>query len=176
MKAQCVVAHPDDCVIFARPFIENYFQFEWTVVYLTYNSLAPRAIEVSEYWKKHNVSTVFLGVEDSWEDVKQGQLGFDSTEVGLRLLESINCDLLLTHNVDGEYGHPHHMFIHQTLKELPVPQIYFASDFNYNFKCRATTFLDLEQLPLHKDVIASFNLIDQGLYYITESAMPLIKQ
>lgn len=176
MKAQCVVAHPDDCVIFARPFIETHNHVTWSIVYLTYKETDARAIEVSEYWRQFGIQTEFLGFEDIWDHVRQGLVGFDVESAHLRLLESINSDLILTHNSDGDYGHPHHKLVHNVISKSSVPQVYFASTFNHNYECTATSKLDLDQLPLHKDVISGFEMLDRGLYFVTDSAKILIKQ
>ena len=61
LKALCVVAHPDDCVIFAWPFIEAHPEFEWTIVYLTYTFFDSRAKEIQSYWDKRGITTTFLG-------------------------------------------------------------------------------------------------------------------
>ena len=57
MKAVCLVAHPDDCVIFGWPFIEAHPEFVWQNVYLTYNKQDPRAIEADNFWKTKNIPT-----------------------------------------------------------------------------------------------------------------------
>jgi LmbE family N-acetylglucosaminyl deacetylase len=38
MKALCLVAHPDDCVIFAYSYIYNHPEHNWTIGYLTYTA------------------------------------------------------------------------------------------------------------------------------------------
>ena len=78
MRAVALVAHPDDCVIFAWPFIEAHPEFEWTIVYLTYTFSDPRAREISAYWAKRGIVVSFLGMKDDWQYVKNKELGFDS--------------------------------------------------------------------------------------------------
>ena len=75
MRAACLVAHPDDCAIFAWPFMEAHPEFEWTNVYLTYTDWDPRAQEAAKFWADKNIPTVFLGFLDEWESVKDGKLG-----------------------------------------------------------------------------------------------------
>lgn len=176
LTAQCIVAHPDDCIIFARPFIETFSNFKWNIIYLTYCSEHDRAVEVTNYWSSYNISTTFLGFDDHWPSVEQGLLGFDSAEASTALLKNINSDLILTHSSNGEYQHPHHIFVHQTLSQSLCPKVYFAGVENFNFSCSADTALDLDKLPLHRAVIQSFESIDQGHYLVTNLAMPLIKQ
>jgi len=45
MKALCLVAHPDDCVIFAYSYIYNHPEMSWTICYLTYTEQAEREIK-----------------------------------------------------------------------------------------------------------------------------------
>ena len=71
MKALCLVAHPDDCVIFAYSFIHNHPEHEWTIGYLTYTAQDPRGQELSAFWKQRGIECVFLGFEDHWHDNEQ---------------------------------------------------------------------------------------------------------
>jgi LmbE family N-acetylglucosaminyl deacetylase len=80
LKALCVVAHPDDCVIFARPFIEQYSKFEWTILYLTYTSYDSRAMEMTAYWRKRNVITVNLGFIDDYRDMENNLVSFNTAQ------------------------------------------------------------------------------------------------
>lgn len=104
LKAICVVAHPDDCVIFARPFMEQYSQFEWSILYLTYSGADPRAMEMTSYWRKRNVVTVNLGFVDDYRDMENNQVSFDSEQATREIFNiSSRYDLVLTHNADGDY-------------------------------------------------------------------------
>lgn len=177
MKAVAVVAHPDDCVIFAWPFIEAHPEFEWHIVYLTYTHYQPRGKEVDEYWKKRNITAIFLGYDDVWESVKKGQTGFN-TEQATQELGNISSayDFILTHNADGDYGHVHHKLVHQAVVNLDIPKVYFASTFNYNTKYTVQTAVDVNELPLHKKVIEEFRDRNTGLYIVTPEAELLLKK
>jgi LmbE family N-acetylglucosaminyl deacetylase len=166
LKAIAVVAHPDDCVIFARPYIDAHAEHEWHVVYLTYNSTNPRAKEVAAYWTARGVTTEFLGFQDDFKDQQTQQLNFwSATDAMTSLINACNtADLLLTHYEDGEYGHIHHKLVHRAVKKLAIDQVYFASTFNYNTRYIAKDNLPLDQFPLHRDVIEQFSDINCGLY------------
>lgn len=178
--AACVVAHPDDCVIFARPFIDTHPEFAWTIVYLTYSNADPRAREITAYWNARNIKTKFLGFQDDYADQLAGKLtrwyGLDA-EAQLQLSVT-EADLVLTHNADGEYGHIHHKVVHDAMSNLDIPKIYFAFSYEsvYNAECTATSELDLTRLPLHREVIAGFTNRDTGRYLVSESATELLKQ
>lgn len=166
MKAIAAVAHPDDCVIFARPYIDNYPEYTWKIVYLTYRAQDLRAQEVSQYWTARGVATEFLGFRDHYEDQLTQRFNFWScTDAMTALIDACNsADLLLTHHADGDYGHIHHKLVNRAVQKLAINQVYFASTFNYNTRYIARDDLPLDQFPLHRDVIEQFSDINCGLY------------
>jgi LmbE family N-acetylglucosaminyl deacetylase len=166
MKAICVVAHPDDCVIAARPFIDNHTEYTWHIVYMTYNANDDRAKEVSAYWNARDITTEFLGFLDDYRDQETQKFNFwTETEVTKQIqLACKDTDLILTHNADGDYGHIHHKLVHRAVSSLDTKQVYFASTFNYNKKYMAQGDLPLELFPLHRDVIEQMTDINCGLY------------
>ena len=105
MKAIAAVAHPDDCVIFARPYIDAHPEYEWHIVYLTYAAQDPRAQEVAAYWTARGVTTEFLGFRDDYEDQKTQRFNFWScTDALTSLINACNAaDLIVTHHEDGDY-------------------------------------------------------------------------
>jgi LmbE family N-acetylglucosaminyl deacetylase len=166
LKAIATVAHPDDCVIFARPYIDAHPEYDWHIVYLTYMAHDPRAQEVATYWTARGIATEFLGFQDDYKDQQTQQLNFWS---GSDAEASINlacqgADLILTHYEDGDYGHIHHKVVHQAVKKMAIDQVYFASTFNYNTRYIAKDNLPLDQFPLHRDVIEQFSDVNCGLY------------
>lgn len=180
LTAICVVAHPDDCVIFAWPFISSHPEFTWKIVYLTYNNTEPRAQEMSAYWQQRGIATEFLGFYDNFKDQLEHQLHFWN---GLDAEAAVctaakDADLILTHNADGEYDHIHHRLVHNATQHLNIPKVYF--DFNcsnsYNKQYNATETANLDELPLHQNVIAGFANRDQGHYVLTPEAEILIKK
>lgn len=179
-KALAVVAHPDDCIIFAKPFIEKYFFCNWKIVYLTYNKDDPRAIEIANYWKSgFGVKTAFLGFEDNAKDLETDNLNFwtfyDAEKKLVEEVISFEPDIILTHNKEGEYGHIHHKIAHLAMNSVRTPKIYFSfnnSEFNKTHKAKKK--VDLEVLPLHKSVIEGFDTT-QAKYLITPEAKYFIK-
>lgn len=179
LKAGCFVAHPDDCVIFAWPFISSHSKFDWEIVYLTYTKDNPRAIELTEYWNKRGISTHYLGCNDSWDSVLRGELGFDAEYAHHELLMAANrYDLILTHNSDGEYGHPHHEYVHQVMCKVGTPKVYF--DFNdssvYSREYTATVPANTEELPIHRDVIEGVAKRNKLRYNVPPEVDNLISQ
>jgi len=175
IKALCVVAHPDDCVIFARPFIERYSEFEWTILYLTYRSYDPRAMEMTAYWRRRNVSTVNLGFMDDYRDMENNLVSFNVEQAQREIFNiSGKYDLLLTHNADGDYGHIHHTFVSDSVQPVSKPKVYFAKYEQSNMECCATSDINLTELPLHREVVSGFENINVGRYTVDQLAQELL--
>ena len=175
IKALCVVAHPDDCVIFAKPFIDTHPQFDWTILYLTYTIYEPRGKEIAEYWATQGVTAVQLGFTDDYRDMENDALSFNHEQASREIASICSpYDLVLTHNPDGDYGHIHHKFVSRCVNATGRPVVHFASIGQENLTCTETSPVDLELLPLHREVIASFENIGIGRYTLSEPAKELI--
>ena len=175
LKAICVVAHPDDCVIFARPFIEQYSEFEWTILYLTYSGYDPRAMEMTAYWQRRNVSTVNLGFADDYRDMENNLISFDAAQAQKEIFNiSSKYDLVLTHNWDGDYGHIHHTFVSNSVHPVLKPKVYFAKYEQSNMECCAVDDINLTELPLHREVVSGFENINVGRYFADRAAQELL--
>lgn len=166
VNAICVVAHPDDCVIFARPFIENYCYYQWTILYLTYCESDSRAQEVAEYWNAQGIKTLFLGFVDDYRDIENKKISFNEDLAKEQIINiSKQFDLILTHHQDGEYGHIHHKFVHSCVAGInSLATFYFSPMETAELVFSARSTLNLDQFPLHRDVISEFNNIDTGYY------------
>jgi LmbE family N-acetylglucosaminyl deacetylase len=177
MTAVCLVAHPDDCVIFAWPFIEKHRHLDWTIVYVTYDTEHPRSKEASRYWNSKGISVRFLGFPDQWDAVKNHELGFDPELANDKITETLldlEASLILTHNNDGDYGHPHHKFVSVCAGKMVIPKVYFASTFNYNTEYPVTEPVDILLWPLHRSVIEGFQDRNTGLYIVTDEAKKIL--
>jgi hypothetical protein len=177
MKALCVVAHPDDCIIFAWPFIEAHKNFNWHILYLTYSVGDDRAEEVTKFWNKRGITVEFLGHLDDYRDMESGILSFDE---GTALLSIMKCssayDLVLTHAQDGDYGHIHHKFVHNCVIASGRPTVFFASRQSANLTYIRSEFLDLSEIPLHADVVKDFQNLEIGNYNISEQLRKFISE
>jgi len=159
MKALCLVAHPDDCVIFGYSYIHAHPQYHWTIGYLTYTAADPRGAEVQAFWQQRHIDTVFLGFEDHWHDNDTKTLTrwneLDAIEACQLLAD--RYDLVLTHNANGEYGHIHHCLVHRAVQHHP--RVVVFCDHN-----RGTTYsvppeqYSLAELPLHADIVQGFHM------------------
>ena len=173
----CLVAHPDDCAIFGYQFIADRSDWQWEVWYLTYALDSDRVQEMQEFWNRRNIKVCAGGFIDSWDHVSRGELGFDSSHA--RVLIQAACegfDLLLTHNAVGEYGHPHHLFIHDVANQISTPKVYFGTwpdHTNHMIKLDAAPY-STDELPIHKSVIDGFDLTSWK-YLITPEAKNLVQ-
>jgi hypothetical protein len=71
-------------------------------------------------------------------------------------------------------SHIHHKFVHEQVTQSIKPKVYFASQHEQNFKFQRTAPLNLDDLPLHREVISEFDDIEVGRYFITKSAQELL--
>lgn len=177
MKALCFVAHPDDCAIFAYHFINLYKNFQWHIEYLTYNQNHSRGMEVKSFWEKRSVTTDFCNFSDNWNYVSRGEIGFSKKAATDLINEKAQgYNLILTHNSLGEYGHPHHLLIHNTIKELSTPKVYFGTypDIcNKIYQLESPAF-DYTELPVHANVLRDCDLTNWK-YFITPEAENLLQ-
>ena len=159
MKALCLVAHPDDCVIFAYSYIYHHSEHDWTIGYLTYTAQDPRGAELAEFWQRRNINTVFLGFEDHWHDNEQQQFTRWTPEHAELACWNLarQYDLVLTHDERGDYGHIHHQLVYQAVQwhsNLVTFAPVGAGTVTYSLPDNTYS---ADELPMHAPVIASFH-------------------
>jgi beta-galactosidase GanA len=159
LKAMVMVAHPDDCVIFAYSFMHRYKQLDWTVCYLTYTESDARGHEFAEFWQRRGVATKFLGYVDDYRDIEANKISFDTQAAAENIRQAIlGQDVVLTHDHCGDYGHLHHVFVNQTVCQNHNRVVCFAGLGQGNVKYVVDPGVySLDELPLHRDVIAGFH-------------------
>ena len=159
MKAIAMVAHPDDCVIFAYSFMHAYSKLDWTVCYLTYKASDYRGKELKAFWDKRGIKTEFLGYVDDWHDIENKRISFDEARAWIDVQEAVSGkDIVLTHDRNGDYGHLHHVFVHDAVADYHPNMITFSSigQGNVKFTIPAGTYT-LDELPEHGSIVASFH-------------------
>lgn len=179
MKAIVMVAHPDDCVIFAYSFMHAHPNLDWTVCYLTYEADDYRGSELRAFWDRRNVKTKFLGYVDDWHDIENKKISFDKARAWIDIQEAVSDqDIVLTHDSDGDYGHLHHVFVHNAVVDYHPDAITFSKigQGNAQYTIPAGTYT-LDELPEHGSVIAGFH---QGKhaneYFISDSVKELLNR
>jgi LmbE family N-acetylglucosaminyl deacetylase len=158
MKAICMVAHPDDCVIFGYSFIHNHPEYQWTICYLTYTANDPRGQEFVNFWGRRNCNTKFLGYVDNWHDIENGHISFNEDSAYADIQSAIaDCDLVLTHNAEGDYGHIHHVFVNRATANHPK-LVTFAGPGQGTVKYTIEPGVySLDEFPLHQEIVAGFH-------------------
>lgn len=158
MKALCLVAHPDDCVIFAYSYIWHHPELDWTIGYLTYSLPHPRAQEFADFWHRRNIPTIFLGFEDHWHDQEQKQFTRWTEESADRACWNLarDYDLVLTHDEHGDYGHIHHALVHRAVRWHPRLVTFVKPGQGTQYELPPLAY-SLQELPLHSDIVASFH-------------------
>lgn len=173
MKAIAMVAHPDDCVIFAYSFIRKYPQHDWTVCYLTHQADDERGREFDTFWRKRNVNTKFLGFKNDWRDIENKKNSFPEDLAEQAIADAIkNHDFVLTHNHVGDYGHIHHIFVHDVVQKHHKNIIVFEGPGAGNEKCVIDQIdYSLDEFPIHAGVVAPFHAYGHKNEYQVPDAM-----
>jgi len=159
MRALCLVAHPDDCVIFGLSYIYHHPEHDWTVAYLTYTPESERGAEMAKFWQRRNIPTVFLGFEDHWHDNEQKKYTRWKQKHAEHACRNLarKFDLVLTHDELGDYGHIHHQLVHQAVC-WHWRLVTFAPVNNGTVTLTVPPdAYTLQELPLHGEIIAGFH-------------------
>lgn len=168
MKAMTLVAHPDDCVIFAYSYMHAHPEYDWTVCYLTSSYQHPRGKEFRKFWDQRGVAVKFLGFTDQWNHELDCPGHIDAADADCAIKSAIaDQDLILTHGPTGEYGHPHHVLVHECARQHQN-LVFFADPGTGTVKyCIEPGIYDLKELPIHGNVIAGFHATNHCNEYTT---------
>lgn len=161
MKAVCMVAHPDDCVIFAYSLMHNFPALNWHVSYLTYHAADERAQEFQHFWHQRGITTAFLGFVDDYRDLERDHVSIDLNLARDAVhAELHDADVVLTHDAHGDYGHPHHRFVHRCVQLLCHDHVItFAAPGTGTHHYEITDpDYDVKQLPNHYNIVRSFHV------------------
>lgn len=158
INALCMVAHPDDCVIFGLSYIHNHPEYNWTIGYLTYTADSDRGSELAAFWRKRGIECVFLGFVDDYHDQEQQQLlqwyGIDAVAEVAELAR--RYDLVLSHDEHGDYGHIHHRVVHDAVKHHSHLVTFAKHEEGTVYTVPLGTYSS-DELPMHGEIIASFH-------------------
>jgi LmbE family N-acetylglucosaminyl deacetylase len=154
MKALCLVAHPDDCIIFGLGYILAHPEYHWRICYLTYRLNSPRGKEIADFWEARNIPVDFLGFRDDPSDIKTNQLSFDPIMANNFIDQEIgSADLVLTHGPAGEYGHIHHKFVHDCCQHHSNLVTFAQTGVAYTVP---SNYYRSADLPIHGSYIEDF--------------------
>jgi len=158
MKALLMVAHPDDCIIFGMGLIHYRPSWQWTIAYLTYTKLSTRGQEISNFWARRNINTVWLGFADNYRDIENNAISFDSVAAENQIAATVqDYTVVVTHDAAGDYGHIHHRFVNQCVNRFHKSVITF-SPFGQGNLCvdMPDDLYTLDEIPIHHSSIGDF--------------------
>ncbi|WP_438347843.1 PIG-L deacetylase family protein [Paenibacillus sp. FA6] len=114
-----IVAHPDDETIFGGAQLIQ--EKGWKVICVTNGDNKVRCKEFKKVMKKVDAEYEIWKYEDKWGgDFDQSRLKSDLEEV----LARQPFDKVVTHNLEGEYGHTQHQVLSKLVHELIEKDIY----------------------------------------------------
>lgn len=123
-SAAVVVAHPDDETLFAGGFLARHGR-KCTVICCTTPMRDP--IRIDKFLDACKVYGAYAQPEAAMDAGPERPIQLNLN------LEAF--DLVLTHNRWGEYGHPHHVMVHQhVLKRAKCPVLVFGDERALRFK------------------------------------------
>jgi len=159
MKALCLVAHPDDCVIFGYSYIHHHPEHEWTVGYLTYTADDARGAELQQFWQRRGIGCVFLGFEDDWHDQEQQQFNcWPPMEARAKCSTlAAGYDIVLTHDANGDYGHIHHQLVHQAVCDHPGLVTFAPPGQGTVTLALPPDTYSIQELPMHGNIVQGFH-------------------
>lgn len=158
MKVSTIVAHPDDCVIFAWSFMHHHPDLEWSICYLTYSARDNRAQELGRFWNDRNVPVHFLGYIDDHRDLETGRCSFDTNQAARDIQKHAKDQvIILTHDHKGDYGHLHHKFVHDAVTACHDRVVTFADNQSGNAEYSVEN-PDYSSLQIHRDIVQSFHI------------------
>jgi LmbE family N-acetylglucosaminyl deacetylase len=175
MKAMAMVAHPDDCIIFAYSFMQAFNKLDWTICYLTYEANDYRGSELKRFWDRRQIKIKFLGYVDDWHDIKNKKISFNEETACMDIHSAIaDQEIILTHNEDGDYGHLHHIFVNQATSNHPR-RVTFAGPGKgtdrFVLKPNSYTFAEL---PEHRKVIEGFHSNGHSNEYVIPDTVKVL--
>jgi LmbE family N-acetylglucosaminyl deacetylase len=136
----------------------NHPEHEWTVGYLTYTAQDPRGAELSAFWQRRGIDCVFLGFVDDWHDNEQQQLTrwheVDAESACWKLAQQY--DLVLTHDEHGDYGHIHHVVVHNAVKQHHNLVTFAKPGQGVTYTVPQQAY-SIDELPMHGSIVSSFH-------------------
>lgn len=110
-----------------------------------------------EFWKKRNINCVCLGYTDDYRDIENKKISFNTEQARRELVGIIEpYDLLLTHDEHGDYGHLHHVFVHDCVKHHPNIVTFAKPGEGTTYTVPQGTY-SLDELPMHGSIVAGFH-------------------
>ncbi|MBE6048578.1 MAG: PIG-L family deacetylase [Clostridium sp.] len=163
-----VTAHPDDEMIFAGDKLLR--EKGWKVVCITNGTNMVRNEEFKKAMKKAKVSDYEIwNYKDEWKgDFPREELK-DRLE---KVISSKNYKIILSHNLQGEYGHSQHKALAEVLREIVKENLYeFSLGENLSFFRRIRKWKILMKYKSERKVVLS----KEVRQYVLKESMKKVK-
>ena len=126
-KTLILFAHPDDELLWMGGTLLKYrdrLKIDFACLTIPFNK--PRVKGLFRLDRFCDTGVIMcLGYEDNTAVWREGaEVDFD--DIWLDCIDFDKYDLIFSHNMHGEYYHPHHIFIHNSLKQRAIPFISFG--------------------------------------------------
>lgn len=109
-----IVAHPDDEILFGG---SQLFEPGWKVVCVTNADNPVRCLEFNKIMRILNCDFEIWSYPDRFHTLFDEKISFDLQQT----IIGRSYSKIVTHNFDGEYGHPHHIQLHRILAAMDLP-------------------------------------------------------
>jgi len=181
-KNLMVVAHPDDEIIFGYTQLMNKLA-DWTVLCITNGDNKDRSREFKNIMEKISVKYEIWDYLDLWDD----EFFWDIEQLSVRIKKflELGFDNILTHNKDGDYGHPQHKILSKLMSEIVTDENLFYFDISNIpldgkvlknkldiFSLYKTQFKRDSLLPLKNFIKEGYRLQKTGIH--TEKKIPTL--
>jgi len=131
-NALVIIAHPDDETIWSGGLILHHPKINWTIFSLCRLNDPDRYPKFFKVCKFYNTQPIISDLED--EEILSIKDTIPEIEKRLqKILKNQEFDYIFTHGQNGEYNHPRHLGVHQTIKKLqkqkklaPTQVFYFS--------------------------------------------------
>lgn len=130
MKNLIVTAHPDDSFIWAHTIRKMLPDAEWYDYVATYKKDTARGIEFVKACAHTNSIPVFGGYDDDMYS-HLPEFGLLNTLDRLNITKG-SFDNVFTHSPAGEYGHPHHIDVHNAVVKTFTKSNIWVFSLNYD--------------------------------------------
>lgn len=115
VNALCIVAHPDDELIWMGGTILNHPNWNWTIISLCRKDDPDRMPKFVQACKRYKANCIISDLDDE----KLNRLSPNLVSEKIKsLLPSRSYDYIFTHGKNGEYGHLRHKEVHKAVKKL----------------------------------------------------------